>query len=103
MFLTMRSQETFFERRMPIKRRWGSWFSGWELTSDQLMQILFGLGNLQPSHCKMRSIILGLIRTDDTPQPPPLETPDGQVAQLAHAVNAVGLAGQLGVDLLVDA
>jgi hypothetical protein len=103
MFLSMRPQETFFERRTPIKRRWGSWFSGWVLTSDQLLEMLFGLGNLQPSHCKMMSIILGLIRTDDTPQPPPLETSDGQVAQLAHAINAVGLVGQLGVDLLVDA
>src|SRR5579864_3042772 len=52
MFLTMRTQEVFFESRTPIKRKWGSWLSGWTLTSDQLLQMLFGLGNLQPSHCK---------------------------------------------------
>jgi len=47
----------------------------------------------------MMSIILGLIPTDGASQP----QPDEQSEQLAHAVNAVGLAGQLGVKLLVDA
>jgi hypothetical protein len=103
MFLTMRPQEMFFEGRTPIRRRWGSWFSGWTLTSDQLLQMLFGLGNLQPSHCKMMSIILGLIQTDETSQPLPHPTPNDQTEQLAHAINAVALAGQLGVNLLVDA
>jgi hypothetical protein len=103
MFLTMRPQEMFFESRTPIKRKWGSWFSGWTLTSDQLLQILFGLGNLQPSHCKMMSIILGLIQTDETSQPLPQPTPNDQTEQFANAINAVALAGQLGVNLLVDA
>jgi hypothetical protein len=103
MFLGMRPKETFFESRTPIKRKWGSWLSGWTLTSDQLLQMLFGLGNLQPSHCKMMSIILGLIQTGEASQPPPQATTDDQTGHLAHAVNAVGLAGQLGVNLLVDA
>jgi hypothetical protein len=101
-FLSMRPNETFFEGRIPIKRKWGSWFSAWTLNSDQLLQMLFGLGNLQPSHCKMMSIILGLIPTGEaSEQRPPAPNPEG--ALLAHAINAVGLAGQLGVDLLVDA
>jgi hypothetical protein len=103
MFLAMRSKEMFFESRTPIKRKWGSWLSGWALTSDQLLQMLFGLGNLQPSHCKMMSIILGLIQTGEASQSQRQPTPNDRAAQLAHAVNAVGLAGQLGVNLLVDA
>jgi hypothetical protein len=103
MFLTMRTQEVFFESRTPIKRKWGSWLSGWTLTSDQLLQMLFGLGNLQPSHCKMMSIILGLIQTGKESQQRPKATRNDQTEHLAHAINAVGLAGQLGVNLLVDA
>ena len=100
MFLKMRPQEMFFESRTPIKRKWGSWLSGWTLTSDQLLQMLFGLGNLQPAHCKMMSIILGLIPTGDDSAPP---KPNEQSAPLARALNAMALAGQLGVNLLVDA
>jgi hypothetical protein len=103
MFLAMRPKEMFFESRTPIKRKWGSWLSGWALTSDQLLQMLFGLGNLQPSHCKMMSIILGLIQTGEASQPQQQPTTNDRAAQLAHAVNALGLAGQLGVNLLVDA
>jgi hypothetical protein len=101
MFLQMRPKEMFFERPTPIKHKWGSWFSSWAITSDQLLEMLFGLGNLQPSHCKMMSIILGMIQTDGHSEPP--APPTNQAAQLAHAVNAMGLAGQLGVDFLVDA
>jgi hypothetical protein len=103
MFLDMRPQEMFFESRTPIKRRWGSWFSAWTLTSDQVLQMLFGLGNLQPSHCKMMSVILGMIQTGEAPHELPRPTPNDQTEQIAHAINAVGLAGQLGVCLLVDA
>ncbi|MFL5246112.1 MAG: hypothetical protein ACJ8FY_28930 [Gemmataceae bacterium] len=103
MFLNMRPKENFFESRTPFKRKWGSWLSGWTLNSDQLFHMLFGLGNLMPSHCKMMAIILGLIETGpETPvRPPP--TPEDQADQLANALNAVALAGSLDVNLLVDA
>jgi hypothetical protein len=103
MFLEMRPKDVFFENRKPIKRKWGSLFSGWSLTSDQLLQMLFGLGTLQPSHCKMMSIILGLIQTDGATGRPPSASSTDQTGQIAMAVNALGLAGQLGVNLLVDA
>jgi hypothetical protein len=102
MFLAMRPKDMFFESRTPIKRKWGSMFSRWTLTSNQLFHMLFGLGNLQPSHCKMMSIILGLIQTVEASRPL-RQLAAAESAQLAHAVNAVGLAGQLGVNLLVDA
>jgi hypothetical protein len=103
MFLKMRPQDTFFESRTPVKRQWGSWLSSWTLTSDQLLQMLFGLGPLQPSHCKLMSIILGLITTDDRQRDPPPARSTDQSMQMADAVNAMGLAGQLEVQLLVDA
>jgi hypothetical protein len=103
MFLDMRPQAIFFESRTPLKRKWGSFLSSWTLTSDQLLQMLFGLGNLQPSHCKTMSVILGMIPTEPSSEPPPpLESGD-KAEQLAHAINAVALAGELGVNLLVDA
>jgi hypothetical protein len=103
MFLNMRPQDMFFESRTPIKRKWGSWFSGWTLTSDQLLQMLFGLGHLQPDHCKMICIILGLIAVGEQPRPLPQPSPNDQSEQMARAINAVGLAAELGVHLLIDA
>ena len=102
MFLEMRPKDMFFESPTPVKRKWGSWLSAWTLSSDQLLQMLFGLGNLQPSHCKMMSVILGMIETGkpfDSPAPPPTD----QAVQLVHGINAMALAGKLGVNLLVDA
>jgi hypothetical protein len=58
---------------------------------------------LQPSHCKMMSIILGLIQTGKESQQLPPATSNDQSGQVAQPINAVGLAGQLGVNLLVDA
>ena len=103
MFLTMRQRKCSLKAGLRSSRKWGSWFSGWSLTSDQLLQMLFGLGNVQPSHCKIMCIILGLIQTDEASQPLRQPTTNDQTAEFAHAINAVGLAGQLGVNLLVDA
>ena len=91
----------FFESKKPVKRKWGSWLSGFAVTSDQLLEMLFGLGALQPSHCQMMSVILGLIQTDKSAHSLPQPT-DESSKQLAQALNAVGLAGHLGVNLLVD-
>ena len=101
MFLNMRPQDMFFESRTPVKRKWGSWFSGWSLTSDQLLQMLFGLANLQSGHCQMMCMILGMIETEDegNPLPPPPE----EAKPLAQAINAVALATELEVGLLIDA
>jgi hypothetical protein len=101
MFLDMRPQDMFFERRSPVKRKWGSWFSGWSLTSDQLLQMLFGLGNLQPAHCQMMCIILGMLQTEDAADP--LPSPPEEAEPLAQAINAMALASQLEVNLLIDA
>jgi hypothetical protein len=101
MFLEMRPQEMFFESQTPVKRKWGSWLSGWTLTSDQLLEMLFGLGDLQPAHCKMMCLILGMLQIDEDAEP--LPPPPEEAEQVAHALNAMARAAQLEVELLVDA
>jgi hypothetical protein len=64
--------------------------------------MLFGLGNLQPAHCQMMCIILGMLQTegeDDTELPGPPE----EALPLAQALNAAARAAQLEVNLLIDA
>lgn len=101
MFLDMRPQDMFFESPKPVKRKWGSFLSGWTLTSDQLLEMLFGLGNLQPAHCQMMCLILGMLQTDEDAEP--LPPPPEEAEQLANALNAMALASQLEVELLIDA
>jgi hypothetical protein len=60
----LRPQATFFERKSPAKRRWGSFFSKRQVTSDQMLQMLFCLESLQPAHCLMCALFLGLLPHD---------------------------------------
>jgi hypothetical protein len=63
--------------------------------------MLFGLGNLQPAHCRMMCLILGMLQVDVDAEPLPL--PPEEAEPLAHALNAMARASQLEVELLVDA
>ena len=102
MFLNMRGNPVFFESPQPVKRIWGSWFSSWTLTSDQLLQMLFGLGTLEAAHCKMMCIMLGMIKLDDDLSTLPAPTSE-QAREFARAINAKALAGELDVQLIIDA
>jgi hypothetical protein len=68
--LKLRNQKTFFEDQRGTTRTWkgkgffGRMSGGFSLTSSQLLQMLFCLGPLQPSHCGMVSLFLGLIPHD---------------------------------------
>ena len=68
--LRLRSQKTFFEDQRGQTRTWkGKGFFGrmsgaFSITSSQLLQMLFCLGPLQPSHCAMVGLFLGLIPHD---------------------------------------
>lgn len=104
MFLEMRKNATFFESRTHVSRKWGTWPFAWVLTSDQVLQMLFGVGNLQPSHAKMMSLILGLIQTGDASHGGrESREPGEQSVPLAHAIDAVARSGELGVHLIIDA
>jgi hypothetical protein len=64
----MRKQGHFFEKSTPVKRKWGSFLSKWELTSDQLLQMMFCLGALHPSHTTMLMLFLGILPHNIEPQ-----------------------------------
>jgi hypothetical protein len=63
----LRPQATFFERKAPARRQWGSLFSRRQVTSDQVLQMLFCVGSLQPTHSLMCALFLGLIPHDLAP------------------------------------
>lgn len=98
MFLDMRPQDMFFESPTPVERTWASF----ALTSDQLLQMLFGLGGLQTGHCQMMCLILGMIQTEDE-EPHSLPQPPEEAIEMAYAINALALAASLEVSLLIDA
>lgn len=62
-----RQGEVFLQRNRPIKRRWGGFLSGRKITSDQILQMMFGLGDLDPGHCMVLCLALGMVKDDATP------------------------------------
>jgi hypothetical protein len=73
--MKLRSQRTFFEDPRGATRTWksGKGFfakvsNGFSVTSSQLLQMMFCVGPLQPSHCGMVAAFLGLIPHDAPPQ-----------------------------------
>ena len=108
--------DTFFERRAGGQRRWQT---GFTVTSDQLWQILFGLGHLSPAHSMMCALFVGVIPhhtnaeglaqlSRDTARIGghalryDVDHEDPQIAEVARFLRAMGLAAALGVSLLID-
>jgi hypothetical protein len=60
-FLRMRLDGTFFRRRKPLQRSWETKYGSWRLTSDQALQMLFGVGHLQASQCLMLAWFAGIV------------------------------------------
>jgi hypothetical protein len=59
----LRQDATFLEDRQPVRQRWG----GWELTSDQLLQMMFCVGDVQPVHATLLALFLGLLPHNTDP------------------------------------
>src|SRR4051794_38135284 len=60
----MRAQgDTFFELRDPVVVRWGTLM----LSSDQLFQMVFGVGPIQPSHATMLALFFGMLDHETPP------------------------------------
>ncbi len=57
----LRSQGMFFEASSPAARRWPN---GFELTSDQAWEMIFGVGDLQPAHATMLCVMVGVLPHD---------------------------------------
>lgn len=110
------SGTTFFESRVAYGVRWDSPDGVIEISSDQLFQMMFLVGNLMPTHCLMLALFTGVIPHDtslhdlkDGPgrarvlahaNVPSQADPD--IEQLAAFLRALGLAARLDVPILVD-
>ena len=107
---------TFFESRAPYGVRWDSEDGVIEIESDQLFQMMFMVGNLQPTHCLMLELFFGVIPhdtslhdlKDDTGRARVLAAAnvateaDADIEQLAAFLRALGAAARLDVPILVD-
>jgi hypothetical protein len=116
---------TFFESRAPYGVRWAKDGASpalpghddvIEISSDQLFQMMFLVGNLAPTHCLMLALFCGVIShdtslhdlKDDEGRARALATanvaiePDADIEQLAAFLRALGVAARLDVPILVD-
>jgi hypothetical protein len=107
---------TFFESRVPYGVRWEGPDGPIEISSDQLFQMMFLVGNLAPTHCLMLALFTGVIAHDVSlhdlkdeqgrarvlaaSHVPPEADPD--IEQLAAFLRALGTAARLDVPILVD-
>jgi hypothetical protein len=107
---------TFFESRVPYGVRWESPDGVIEISSDQLFQMMFMVGNLQPAHCLMLALFCGVIPHDtslhDLKDEPGraralaaanvATEADPDIEQLAAFLRALAIAARLDVPILVD-
>ncbi len=108
--------DTFFENRASPRRTWGEVF---QITGDQIWQILFGLGHLSPAHSMMCALFVGLIPheiaadalgglSQDTALVAghalryDIDHPDLQIAELRRFFRAMGLAAAMNTTVLID-
>lgn len=114
--------DTFFESRVPYGVRWqpdttSPGVAPIELSSDQLMQMLFFVGHVTPSHALMMALFLGVV-PHDTPLADLVDAagreralarayvpaePDADIEQLAAYLRALLAAVRLDVTIEIDA
>ena len=107
---------TYFESRVPYGARWqaedGSVI---EISSDQVFQMMFMVGPLQPTHCMMLALFCGVIphdtsladlkdRRDEVLAQVMVPTiADPEIEQFAAFLRALAVAARLDLPILVDA
>lgn len=107
---------TYFESRVAYGMRWETPEGNLEISSDQLFQMMFMVGNLTPTHSLMLALFLGVIPHDTTVfalkdvegKAAALEAahvesePDGDIEQLAAFLRMLAVAARLEATILVD-
>ena len=107
---------TYFESRAPYGVRWQAKDGPIEVSSDQLFQMMFMVGNLAPTHCLMLALFCGVLPHDislhdlkdgegraralataDLPA-----EPDPDIEQLAAFLRTLAIAARLDVSVLID-
>ena len=105
---------TYFESRVPYGARWQGDDGVIELSADQLFQMMFLVGNLEPAHCLMLALFTGVI-----PHDVPIAElkddrarllasvhvatePDPEIEQLAAFLRMLAVAARLDTKIVVD-
>lgn len=110
------SGDTYFESRVPYGMRWEGENGTVEISSDQLFQMMFMVGNLTPTHSLMLALFFGVIPhdislhdlKDDTGRAKALAAatiaphPDADIEQLAAFLRTVATAARLDATVLID-
>lgn len=107
---------TYFESRAPYGVRWQTDGKPLEISSDQLFQMMFMVGNLAPTHCLMLVLFCGVLPHDislydlkDVPSrnralaaaDVPVH-PDPDIEQLAGFLRMLAIAARLDYAVLID-
>jgi hypothetical protein len=62
------SGRTFFQNSRTPSRKWGGFFKNCKISSDQLLQMMFCVGRIDPSHSMLLSLFFGIIPHDISPE-----------------------------------
>jgi len=109
--------DTFFASRVPYGMRWQSPDGAIELSSDQLFQMMFMVGTIQPTHALMLALFLGVIphdielrtladrdaRTGALAAVEVPREPDADVEQFAAFLRMLALGARLEAPIFIDA
>jgi len=107
---------TYFESRAPYGVRWQNDQGTIEISSDQLFQMMFMVGNLAPTHCLMLALFCGVLphdihifdlkdsagRTRALAAADLAFEPDADIEQLAAFLRTLAVAARLEVSVLID-
>jgi hypothetical protein len=110
------SGTTFFESRVPYGVRWEGPDGVIEISSDQLFQMMFLVGNLAPTHCLMLALFTGVIPHDISlhdlkdsqgraralAAAHVATEADADIEQLAAFLRSLAVAARLEIPILVD-
>ena len=94
-----RSRKELYESAHPQQQRWSTLlFSKTKLTSSQLLQLLFGVGSLQPEHAKYIAFFLGFLNEAmivvDSAENTPQAADEARTAEFKWLLSATAFAGQ---------
>jgi hypothetical protein len=107
---------TYFESRAPYGVRWQDSAGTIEISSDQLFQMMFMVGELAPSHCLMLALFCGVLphdidiadlrdsegRTRALASASVAPEEDADIEQLAAFLRTLALAARLDVSIAID-
>jgi hypothetical protein len=102
-----RSRDDLYSLKKPVERKWGAFLSKKTVNSSQLLQILLGVGSMQPSHAKMVAFFFGFLtdsfKIDERPINEAAPTDNRGIVEFKLFLGAAALAGTANVPLLIDA